>query len=251
MRDIGIVFLLALLVGVVRICQGGLVDDFETGDYNSTWTITGGDVVLLNGNYFLQHQASQHSRFDLPTPIGSGGSDTIYLRHRYDFSFDEGGIRYLGYDSGGTSTREFWADGAFSDQTSTLEADIWYDTWFLLDAANDEMKVYLEGGEFTSPTLVATNPIDAGEGIDAFQLQATSSFGGVVLYDDIWQLPGNSVGVNPNTVPEPSAAYLVGFALVGLVWVHRRRRRRLSIMQRITLERVFDLLFRQRYRSDK
>lgn len=126
-----------------------------------------------------------------------------------------------------------------------IQPDVWYQAWTVLNNSTGEYQVYLQGGAYTTQTLVISNvgrlgiPIgDPGARQESsYNFRGASSLNTAtdaikffartgldhqapLYFDDIWY---DASGTNLSAVPEPSAsATLIGLLGLGALLRHRR-----------------------------
>jgi len=123
--------------------------------------------------------------------------------------------------------------------TGTLNASVWNQIVYVLDYANDQIRISLNGGAFEtsgtlafgSNTLIAQNPISGGTGDDTIA-RALNVFRGLIDEVAIWDhaltieevqwLNQNSL----HSIPEPGSFSLAGLGFLFWWSACRRNRRR-------------------------
>jgi len=128
-------------------------------------------------------------------------------------------------------------DGGAWEDLGTLSKDTWYSAWMVIDSAQDEMEVYIEGGAFLNQTQLgepfeSVDPIDfrnadGAAGISRFFMAgnlAHSDSGDSVLIDDIFLDTSGENLANP--VPEPATLALLGVTALVIFPAAAGRRKR-------------------------
>ena len=125
-----------------------------------------------------------------------------------------------------------------------IQSDVWYQAWTVMNNTTGEYQVYLQGGSYTTQTLLLSDVVRPSMSIGAPGARQESSYDfrndgllstatdaikffartGVdhqapLYFDDIWYDPS---GTNLSAVPEPSSAVPLGLLALSALFLRRR-----------------------------
>ncbi|MCA9247758.1 MAG: PEP-CTERM sorting domain-containing protein [Planctomycetales bacterium] len=215
----------------------------ENFDDVSDWTNHSGGALSVTtdpadaGNSVGTNAAGSTRNSRSITAIANDTIGTIFFRFRLpagaqDFGFGFGDapannqLPVTVFASGTSPTDLFMYP--FSSSQASLASDVWYSLWLVVDnrdATPDEYTGYLQGGAFTSQTLLATKNFSNTTGfgtsvlngpIDTVQFR---EFNASLLIDDLYIDATGENLANPTllaAVPEPSTLSLLALAQFGL-----------------------------------
>jgi hypothetical protein len=214
-----------------------LVDDFELsepGNLNGQlgWSANGGTVVADPANPDNQVAGfiggSGERGTHLPALIPAGNTGTLFFRLRVDTDNSDLSTPVLNW-SVGMSHVAISGNGAFGDYQSQLnqnrdggntlpeemrvrdagafvsltplQAGAWYKIWMIIDNNADNTRIYMQGGQFTQPTLLqaadgrstfvfrnsAAGPLN--QDLIRFFVRLAGAHTGNLYLDDIWLDP--------------------------------------------------------------
>jgi hypothetical protein len=168
----------------------------------------------------------------LPQSVDDGESATFFFRFNIpagSSSFNQQ-IRFsdlntfrIAFNGGNDSVFSIFYDGMGSGNSNvgidqTIARDTWYKVWAVLDGATSTYEIYIEGGEYETPTRVTTADDDPEKYVYAEQTTNTISqltwigwSGNAVLFDDVYVFPGGKSldDPRPQTVQDPYEAWLI------------------------------------------
>ena len=121
-----------------------------------------------------------------------------------------------------------WASPGGLGNVQQLAPEVWQNFWFVLDTtgATDTFDMWVEGGSYATPTLVADDAewyreLEHNLGIAGFYVYSTGTSKETYI-DDVYVDTGGQNLANP-TVPEPTAFALFGLGGLGLTMLRRKR----------------------------
>jgi hypothetical protein len=213
---------------------GGTLGHRETINTNPALRVTQGSTATLF--FRLAWDTSQVNLSVGMTDVANPINDAIFnsftqFESQLQLSFTPGFDMLAARDGGSFDT--------LTTDVSPLE---WYNVWMVIDNAAGATQIYLQGGAFTTPTLLDSGGQSsftfrngvAGNDLLTFFIATGRNTGssppnpteniGPVYFDDVYI---DTTGVNLlNPVPEPGslALGLIGFcSLAAVAWRHRRR----------------------------
>jgi len=243
---------LALMAGTAA-ASWMLLDNFE--DYTVGQDIVGqnswsgyeryvaSDPASGNQNQVLRiASVSGSTRSTLkPITISAGDTGTLFFRFRLGATSGNDlfvGTTTLGYtETAGLAdclrqvSAELRAhDGSWKTVATGLSADQWYNVWHVIDNDNATWRMYIEGGNYTTQTLLDSSgdsdfAFRTGDGtVDLINLAVVTLVGqnNNAYIDDIYLDATEANLLNP--IPEPGTAVMLALGLLGLLAFGRWRR---------------------------
>jgi hypothetical protein len=232
------------LISLNLFAQYPLTLDFEGSDPLAGWTTIGETTDIFNdgGNNVLNVRdtagaGANTTYYALPTPITTTGSVSFDV-----FGLNGGGTtnvafwlnngttdanRQVGFGYNPTNSNFEWysfdgSSGAKFDQVSTFEANTWYNVTMDFDVTANTFQLFVQGGDFTSPTQLTWN-----SGDDTFAFRNGSATEISHIYITAFSSTNNvNDGIrvdNITVIPEPSSLLLLVSALGACALAWRRR----------------------------
>ncbi len=204
--------------------QVGRLTGTNTGASKAA-TISNSDT----GTFFFRWR-----RADTAGNFNFGNSDAATATGFGDF---ETQVVIEGFSSGTDTTLDLEVnDYGQKDTDQDWQVDVWFNTWIVVDAAEDEYQVYIQGGSYGSVTQITigaetdfsfrnSNPANPPIDNDILSLFFKNNFAaaGPVYIDDLYIDATASNLTNPlvNNIPEPST---LAMGLISLVALMRRKK---------------------------
>ena len=233
-----------------------LIDNFDSytqgtglngqGDWTTPSSFEVGADPTSGSNNVLQANTifgpSQYGSNDAAAfSIADGTTGTIFFRFRMPVASgvntSVGGGLTSNPSTFGDFRPQYRIDGTLDPRDGgsfltgpSLEADVWYDAWLVVDNNLNQSEFYIQGGDFTSQTQVdvggqtdfAFRSTQGTDGdIQAFYIVKSDTSIGDFFLDDLYL---DTLGVNlANPVPEPTTSVLL-FAGCAVLFIRRSKR---------------------------
>lgn len=154
-------------------------------------------------------------------PVDDGDSATFFFRFlvpedssnfNQQIRFGNLDIFRIAFNHSHDSVFSIFYDGMGGGQSNvgidqSIDRDTWYKVWVMLDGSTSRYEIYLEGGEYETPTRVTTADDHAEKYVYAERTNNTISSiewigwgGDAVLFDDVYLFPGGMSLDDPRPV---------------------------------------------------
>ena len=225
-----------------------VIDGFEAANLGTLnnqngWVGTAATVIVDPDNAgnqlgWFAATANQSSNLRLASPITNGTTATLFLKLRVDTDNNDTATPVLNWSAGMADTITGTVNGEFADYEAQLNqnrdagnpgynqvrvrsggsfiqmADLhptqWYKVWMVIDNAADTVQVYLQGGQFPTPTQMVVGGVSAfgfrngaaANNLTHFFVRNTTVNSGPFLDDLYIDYAGQNL-TEPSSVPVP------------------------------------------------